>query len=393
MRLVLNDTLPCDVLKQQHKVINTVLNSFETFLSKAFNRGDANYFVMFFMNFVEGVHHPGELTMFNYALDRDVARQPIAAIQQEHDELKKYVQLLSNSLKAENDTEFISLARKYVTLFRNNIFKEDSILHNLIMDPLGEADYSAISTGLDSIFSDPRMPQMMSFAQMLTQKYPSQDSVPAPSPCSQLSSAPQITSESSSSVLVNEHVHIVAALNHFDEFCNDCLLNSRLNIEHAKLFVQFFVGFADKYHHAKEEDLLFPAAFAQGFPQNGPIFVMLQEHEINRELMATMKQAIEVENVELFVSTAKEYVQHLKQHIVKEDTILFRLIEQVLTTGNHEQLFIDYSKVDEVFNNAKELLSVLENLKTFYPLKSTPCGNVELQCAGCERELECHRAQ
>lgn len=44
--------------------------------------------------------------------------------------------------------------------------------------------------------------------------------------------------------------------------------------------VQFFQVFADKCHHGKEENLLFPELERSGSPkERGPIAVMLAEHE------------------------------------------------------------------------------------------------------------------
>ena len=47
--------------------------------------------------------------------------------------------------------------------------------------------------------------------------------------------------------------------------------------------MDFIKTFADSCHHAKEEDLLFPAMGEAGFPsRGGPVGVMLMEHEQGR---------------------------------------------------------------------------------------------------------------
>ncbi|MEO2049519.1 MAG: hemerythrin domain-containing protein [Pirellulales bacterium] len=46
----------------------------------------------------------------------------------------------------------------------------------------------------------------------------------------------------------------------------------------------FFSQFADKCHHAKEEDLFFPLLKERGIPEEGgPIGVMLHEHDVGRD--------------------------------------------------------------------------------------------------------------
>src|SRR5512136_1599035 len=56
--------------------------------------------------------------------------------------------------------------------------------------------------------------------------------------------------------------------------------------------LEFLRLFADRCHHGKEEDLLFPKLGEKGFPPNaGPVAVMLHEHEQGRALIRTMTDA------------------------------------------------------------------------------------------------------
>jgi hypothetical protein len=57
--------------------------------------------------------------------------------------------------------------------------------------------------------------------------------------------------------------------------------------------VDFLRGFADKCHHHKEEQQLFPALAAHGIPvEGGPVGVMLHEHEAGRERIREMAIAL-----------------------------------------------------------------------------------------------------
>ena len=56
--------------------------------------------------------------------------------------------------------------------------------------------------------------------------------------------------------------------------------------------VDFFRGFTDGCHHAKEEEKLFPALEQRGVPrEGGPIGVMLAEHEQGRAYVRAMAEA------------------------------------------------------------------------------------------------------
>jgi hemerythrin-like domain-containing protein len=95
-------------------------------------------------------------------------------------------------------------------------------------------------------------------------------------------------------------------------------------------FVSFIRGFADAYHHGKEEDILFAAMVAHGFPREaGPIAVMLHEHDLGRSLVGVLdglaQQAAAWTDKDhgTLASTVREFSTLLRQHIQKEDQILY----------------------------------------------------------------------
>jgi hemerythrin-like domain-containing protein len=86
-------------------------------------------------------------------------------------------------------------------------------------------------------------------------------------------------------------------------------------------------GFADLNHHAKEERSLFPALVKAGVPsEGGPVGVMLAEHVEGRALI----QAMRADGIPRCVDAARGYVRLLRDHIDKENGVLFPLAEAVL---------------------------------------------------------------
>jgi hemerythrin-like domain-containing protein len=140
--------------------------------------------------------------------------------------------------------------------------------------------------------------------------------------------------------------------------------------------VDFIRGFADKCHHAKEEDLLFPAMGESGVPrQGGPIGVMLAEHTQGREYVKNMKAAAEKygrgdrQAVSLFVDNARNYIALLRQHINKEDNILYVIADQRLSTQTQERLEREFDRVEkEILGPGKheEYHALLEKLEKAY---------------------------
>jgi hemerythrin-like domain-containing protein len=104
--------------------------------------------------------------------------------------------------------------------------------------------------------------------------------------------------------------------------------------------VDFIRNFADRFHHAKEEDVLFKALVDNGMPaQNSPVAAMLMAHDQGREyvrgLEAAAKKALAGEPGQepAVVENARGYAALLRDHIDKEDHILYPLSERVLPEG------------------------------------------------------------
>ena len=126
------------------------------------------------------------------------------------------------------------------------------------------------------------------------------------------------------------------------------------------VYIRFFTGatvfiknFADGCHHQKEEGILFPAMLENGLSkESGPVAVMLAEHEEGRRLTQKIRQAIErlqthdnVARNEL-AQSAMGYVKLLRQHIYKEDNILFPMADKVIPIDQQQQIMDAFKLVE-----------------------------------------------
>jgi hemerythrin-like domain-containing protein len=116
----------------------------------------------------------------------------------------------------------------------------------------------------------------------------------------------------------------------------------------------FVRNFADGCHHNKEEGVLFPAMVASGVPEEaGPIAVMLAEHEEGRGLTRAMRKA--AERLERGESQAAPevarnglaYASMLRQHILKEDNILYPMAEQAIPKQEQESLAAAFERIEQ----------------------------------------------
>lgn len=115
----------------------------------------------------------------------------------------------------------------------------------------------------------------------------------------------------------------------------------------------FIRGFADGCHHHKEEGVLFKMMVENGFPtQGGPVAVMLNEHEMGRQYTRAMRAAAEKwaqgdESArQLVIENALGYVGLLRQHILKEDNILFPMADRAIPVGQHAEVLSGFERVE-----------------------------------------------
>ncbi len=137
-------------------------------------------------------------------------------------------------------------------------------------------------------------------------------------------------------LLMQEHQLILRAIDALDAFAGKVERGGEDRAELA-LFVRFIREFADARHHGKEEDILFTAMVAAGFPRNGgPIAVMLMDHETGRAHVGILKQKAEQagpwsgQDRAAVVGAARGYGELLRSHIRKEDLILYPMARQRL---------------------------------------------------------------
>jgi hemerythrin-like domain-containing protein len=126
-------------------------------------------------------------------------------------------------------------------------------------------------------------------------------------------------------------------------------------------FVSFIRGFADAYHHGKEEDILFVAMVDHGFPREaGPIAVMLQEHDQGRSLVSVLERlaqqstAWSEEDHGTLARTARKFSSMLRLHIQKEDQILYPMADARLPEPVQEEMFRRFQAFEEQQTNSGE---------------------------------------
>lgn len=157
-------------------------------------------------------------------------------------------------------------------------------------------------------------------------------------------------------VLVDEHAIIERALDGAELAVHRLRAGCPLPAGYAAWLISFIREFADGCHHHKEEDVLFPLLEKRGVPRDGgPIGCMLHEHELGRDLVRRMQRAAGATPVasEELADALDGYIALLRQHIFKENNVLFRLAEQALTPADDEQAAARYREIEPQGSAAK----------------------------------------
>jgi len=122
-------------------------------------------------------------------------------------------------------------------------------------------------------------------------------------------------------------------------------------LEPWKKALEFIRGFADQCHHFKEEKVLFPALEEHGIPvEGGPVGTMLLEHEEGRSYVQAMLAAIkliEAKNEaakESLLTSAQAYCRLLREHIQKEDEVLFRMADEVIPAEAQKKVLAAFAQ-------------------------------------------------
>lgn len=154
-------------------------------------------------------------------------------------------------------------------------------------------------------------------------------------------------------ILMEEHELILSVLDALEQGARKLGAGGAVPPQFFLDAADFIRNFADGCHHMKEEGVLFKTMVDRGFPeQHGPIAVMLAEHEQGRDFTHDMGEAAQklaggdASASDAVVSAALGYVALLRQHIQKENQILFPMAANFIPESEHAAVVAGFEKVE-----------------------------------------------
>jgi hemerythrin-like domain-containing protein len=147
-------------------------------------------------------------------------------------------------------------------------------------------------------------------------------------------------------ILRHEHESILEVLDLLEAHAGQIRAGEALNREFADWSLGFLRQFADQQHHGKEERVLFPALERRGIPREaGPIAIMLAEHDQGRAAIRRMAEAGARSEALAYALAAADYAALLRQHIAKENQVLFAMADQMLSAEDDANALQAFGRV------------------------------------------------
>ncbi len=151
--------------------------------------------------------------------------------------------------------------------------------------------------------------------------------------------------------LVNEHVLIKRLVAMIPKVIDNLDVESEPGRQVAINSIDFIRSYADKYHHAKEEGILF-----KYFSEDLHIIkTMREDHEKARAHVRAMLEALDKKDKEAISEHLNAYQELLTEHIKKEDEILYPWMDRDFSITRVGELFAKFNERDEEFGDVPRM--------------------------------------
>jgi hemerythrin-like domain-containing protein len=168
--------------------------------------------------------------------------------------------------------------------------------------------------------------------------------------------------------LEDDHVHILQLLKVMERVIG----SENPDTSHLESMVDIIKNFADGLHHAKEENQFFPFLTKRGFSlTQGPVAVMLNEHARGRDFVRGISENIvlykggNMEALGKIYSNMAGYAELLKNHIGKENNILFRMADNALSESDQQDLLKQFDEAEK-YHSSADYIKRIQQLSSVY---------------------------
>ncbi|KNF08172.1 hypothetical protein CLPU_9c00680 [Gottschalkia purinilytica] len=178
-------------------------------------------------------------------------------------------------------------------------------------------------------------------------------------------------------ILVSEHDNIKRVIKIVRKVCFDIINGMEVPYEDFYGIIDFIRNYADKYHHGKEEDMLFKDMLDElkDTIGEGPIQGMFIEHDYGRNYVRELEVALgshkegNKEAIVDIIANAGGYANLLTRHIHKEDNVMYKYATNNLkqeTLNKLDVQFKDFEATQEHLDLKDKYMTFIDKLEAKY---------------------------
>lgn len=157
----------------------------------------------------------------------------------------------------------------------------------------------------------------------------------------------KICSETSR-ILSGEHENILKVADALESEIGQ-LKNRDIDTFFFEEVFDFIRNYVDKLHHAKEEDILFKEfnkCAEEGRVHCNPVEQMLVEHDEGRKNLKMMESGLTEGNKDKLIEGGKGYIMLIRDHIFKEDNILYPMADEALDDKTKKSMLEKFKEIN-----------------------------------------------
>ena len=149
-------------------------------------------------------------------------------------------------------------------------------------------------------------------------------------------------------MLSEEHQHILKVIDAMETECGSIESGKAVDSEFFRDAVDFIRNYADRFHHSKEEDILFKELCKDTVQLHcNPVEQMLYEHDLGRKFVKGIEEGLKKGSKTKVVENARGYSDLLREHIYKEDNVLYPMADMALGNEAQKSMIKKFKEAEE----------------------------------------------
>ena len=161
--------------------------------------------------------------------------------------------------------------------------------------------------------------------------------------------------ENATQILTNEHKDILKVTRALSNECDEIESGKAIDRDFFFKAVDFIKNYADKFHHAKEEDILFVELCRDEAQMHcNPTQQMIHEHDLGRSFVRGLEEGLRQDNKTKIIENSRNYSQLIQEHIFKEDNILYPMADEALNQKSKKSILEKFKKAESKFSKGSK---------------------------------------